>query len=180
MARHQGKTECPSVNSKVFVKPILTAVFNAGFVTVTQDDFTSWARDELLAAQTAYDDSRSRLTKIISALELAPDVPELAERVRTLSANVITAKALYDERNVWFQSLVQLQQDPAVIHGNLTEVFSKLRDDEFIEFRAQLHERLKRAIITVTLYVDKMQARIVWRNPQPDTILNLGDIDGTT
>jgi DNA invertase Pin-like site-specific DNA recombinase len=178
MARHQGLTECPSINSKLFVKPVLTAVFNAGFVTVTQDDFTAWARDELLAAQASYDDLRARLAKLIAALELAPDVPELADRVRALSADVIAAKAHHAERNTWFQSLVQLQQDPAVIQGNLTEVFAKLKDDEFIEFRAQLHERLKRAIIAVTLYADKLQARIVWRNPQPDTIVTLGDIDG--
>lgn len=171
--RIRAVTACPSISALKLHPPLLRGIFEAGFVSVSQNEFISWARDEVDAAKEAYVDTTNRLENILLMLETAKDSEALLSRMQLLEASVREKSAQLDERISWLASLTEIVDVPGR-ELDIADSLTRLSGDENIEFRAALHERLTRVIQKIIVSVPQMSATIVWRAPRADTVINLG------
>jgi hypothetical protein len=170
-ARIRGATDCPSVSAIKITEPLVRGIFENGFVAVADDDFTTHFRDEVEAAEVALKEQRQALANIVGAIEHAPESSTLITRLRQLEHSVHEKEIALRERQDWLSQLTLTTEVPEV-EGGVQEALGKLLGEEYVDYRAGLHDRITRVVSKILVFPRVGQAQITWRNTNPDTLVS--------
>lgn len=170
-ARIRGVTDCPSVSAIKITEPLVRGIFENGFVAVADDDFTTHFRDEVEAAEIALKEERQALSNIVGAIERAPESSTLITRLRQLEHSVHEKEIALRERQDWLSQLT-LATDVPEVEGGVQEALGKLIGEEYVDYRAGLHDRITRVVSKILVFPRSGQAQITWRNANPDTLVS--------
>lgn len=171
-SRIRGVTTCTSVSALKLTEPLLRAVFEHGFVSVADDDFTAHFREIHDAAEQELRDERARLDRLVNALLQEPDSNALISRLRPLELSVQQKEAKLREAQEHLGHLAAATDGPKV-EGGLREALERLDGDEHIDYRARLHDRVTRLVARIDVHADHAQAVLHWRAGAEPTAVSL-------
>ncbi|WP_338754855.1 recombinase family protein [Ralstonia sp. RRA.1] len=173
--RIRGVTNCKSISALKLHPALLRGILETDAEAVADDDFTTWARDEVTSAETVLREEQAKLANLLDMLEGLTDrkdSPALLLRIRQREQSINERKQHLERVTKDLLALMDMNAGNPV-DGTLQETLDKLTGDEHIDYRAALHERILRAISSIVVNTATMFASITWRNGRAVTQIPL-------
>ena len=157
-----GANTCRSMSGLRLEPTLLRHIFERGFVAVANDDFSEWARDEVVAAEMTLKNEKEKRTRVIAAIEDARTSGALVARLMDLEAAIELAQKDLEQKRSWLDSLGATFEKDEIV-ADFDEAMRKIKDLSEIDYRASLHERILRVVAGVFVFGDRSAIAVRWR-----------------